>query len=315
MPTATDFESLFGTGRVYRTIENSIAYAECPGFQELWADDQTSFTRRLMCLWSDAGDFRRDMLGWDDFVPGDSIITRQLPQEDEEYEGFYPESFALTEIKGQLRKSETGNYSTYINSEPSTFDNGEPVEGSGLLVYDVVFRRPLYKVKADADVTSELQRFVIRLDQDAIEGLPLPIGTLKRSDNNTDIGAPVDQLLPKTTYTYRWYRVLPEAFPITTVRNLEGKVNSVAFDTDTANGGNNIGIGKGLFLGFNKRLYQGRNGLTYLDIDFHIEYRPRGYQVLPDGVGGFVECYRANDPSTKIFETGDFHDLFNVSLG
>lgn len=310
-------ETLFGTSNIFYTSQNQIPFVERPGFQEVWADDQTAFTRRLCCLWSDAAQFRRDLLGNDEYVTGDAIITRTLPYEDEEYGGFYPESFTLAEIIGQQRKSDMGQYATYVNSDPSTFSGGLPVEGSALLAYDVVFRKPLYDVKPDEDIESatgkELNRFVIRLDQDAIEGLPLPTGFLKRSDTDETVGAQVDLLFPKTTYMYRWYRVPIDAFPKTTIRGLEGKVNSVAFDTGT--GGNNIAANKGLFLGFNKRFYQGRNGVNYFDVDFQIEFRPRGYQVLPMADGNFVECYRANDPAVKIFETGDFHNLFDPSLG
>lgn len=310
-----------GDGKVQVTDRNGIEYVEMPGSpDENFADDDVHVTRKLACLWSDRLSFWDDMLGWSEHNGTSSVLTRYLPQKDKEFDDastgiFYAESMSLVDRIGVPVASDVStHYQKYIDRSTT------PIS-SGLAVYNVTFRPSLYNIKEDTDIDTELDRFVIRSDKPSFDAQPLPFGFLvQKSGQNAGkqflgAGATYTIPFPKGHYFYRWVKVPEYAYPTNTIDKLEGKVNSQSFDDEYYGAGLGFGSGTLLFHPPNKRKYQGRDGVVYIDVDFDFEYNKNGWQFVPDAKGNFIELARQNDNSIGIFETGNFYDAFNPALG
>lgn len=299
----------------FQTARSQIYYTEKPPLRETWADDNTAIIRRFICLWSERLQFVQDMLGDCNAIGG--VLHRDIPEEDHEIPGFYADDATLVEGAGMLSYDEETLALGYRDRDTAASPGGSLTSGSGLAVYDVTFRKPLYYVKSDedneGDATGELGRYTFRFNAPAAENLPLPQRFLRWNSGPSAgklLGSAGVLLSPKTAIKVIWYMVpLSEdgGYPVATVEGMVGKINSGSFLNKAA---------KTLLLtAAEPRPYQSKAfAKTFLEVTFNFEYRPQGFHKLIDPSSGtYEEVVRDADPTKGPFDTDDFTKLFDCS--
>jgi len=288
----------------FYTTRSNIAYVEMPKMSVTFADDQTTITRKLACLWEDWFDFAVDMLGYDEWTSG-PVLNRYLPQADPEVNGFYCLDMQLVDCAGKPMAADGLDTLQYVDASGST-------QTQGMAIFNARFRAPIYPMLEDEDVLAEdvpeLMRNVIRTKEDAVESLTLPTASLKWKTNNNPVPSSAGILFPTAVYKYAWLRVPVDAEPENTIANTLGKVNDAEFDGKDA--------GTLLCMPPTRRLYQAANSYTYLDIQYSLNYRPQGWNFFFNPTTGtFQEVVRAGQPTTGAYETANFAQLFDPSVG
>lgn len=318
MPTTLDYSHLPDP---FETTRSRIKFWDVSMPDENYADDQTAFVRRWMCLSTDRLDFVQDVLGGSTFYASSNYIHRDLPQEDFEMPGFYAVDMRMIRAAGSAVILGSNMY-------PSNVDRSEPKSGStltfsdvetwsaGLHEYAIAFRRPVWTVKADEDVSSatvpELERFIFRTTEDAIESENIATNYLRfkgypPGSSLAEVPATGSKPFPSAVRRYALKMWPPEAEPYQTIRNTLGKINNATFDSKYP-------PGTLLMMAPQRRIYQHANTALMQDIDFTFQERPQGWNFFfHPTTGEYVEVERKSDPSIGAFETADFNLLFDPS--
>ena len=292
------------------TTRNQIRFIELPErYQENWANDNGFIIRGLACLWGDREAFQLDIIGDANVVGSQSSnISRDLPQEDIEYAGMYAEDLKMVRWIGSPGRDEmTGAFYCY---DKPLFDINDDTRQDGLIVYDVTFRKPLYKVLPDESITYEYERYVVRpASEVSAENLSIESRWLRYADpqyQKFEVRAGVPIQLPKRVFCLEWHMVPSDSYPSETVDDMIGKVNSETFEGRAP--------GTVLFLGDKARKYQSPLLKTFDMIPYFFEYRRQGYNkyFLPSA-DDFVKVERIRTPGTGPLLADRFSKLFDVS--
>lgn len=162
-----------------------------------------------------------------------------------------------------------------------------------------------YEVLEDAAVSRfrvpELQRFVTREIEYAVESLPVPGGVFRWAEAPTDsLFEPPPKMLNTATLSYTWHNV-PEP-PVLAIATLRGRVNSRAFDDEAAYFPlklRNHAAETLLFTGAKVEPFKDLRGDWRFNV--HYQFLERDNGVLADGVthAGWNHLFR---PSSQRFE-------------
>lgn len=286
-------------------------------FQELAAPNAGTYTpnnsaepRVFIVKWSSRRAFLEDLLGWA-FRKNGGGISRVLPDPHPITANFWAYS-AKVEGVGTAGWQE-GDYPT---DKP-----GKIIAWTCAKIHAEY--RPLpYAVKADANVTSELQRFVSRGTQSASDYMTTSTGGMKFLQSKILLAQPPGRIIGNRTVTYTWHWVPaapsdPFVVPNeATFDSLIGKVNSTTFDGKPP--------GTVLFLGYDPRLtlplisdntYYWEIELQTLQRDYGLVAATgehAGHNYLFDQANGRWDKVLSTTGQT-LYEAADLNNLFVIN--
>jgi hypothetical protein len=258
--------------------------------------------------------FPLDLLGYDEYMPGSSIIHRVLPEPDPRFDGMYCDGCRLVSIDGRPVDDPALKCLRYVDdgavTDPSDPDNSGRTDG--MARFTVSFRAPLYTLRDDTDAQAqaipEFSRYVVKTTEDAVETLNIGTAGLRFADDRRQVPATSGILFPTAVYTYNWLRVPVEAEPKVTIAATNGKVNKDEFDGKSAE--------TMLVMPPKRRLYQAANTYTYLDFSFSMIYRRTGWNNFYDpSSGNYRRVERTATPGVGAYETADVTKLFDPASG
>lgn len=310
-----------------QTTRSAIDFLWMPPVRVLFRNDGTQIIRRCKCLWSQHQDFETDMLGDSRYVSG-TMLSRNLPEQDPEYPGFYVDDMELVDGGGYAARKDSGGIPGGTSKVTAYWDSGELDSSnkptSGLAIYQVTMRRPLYQLLSDedaaADALLEQSRFTFVRKVPSVEALQIPVNTLCFADDpeHKPIQAGAPKLFPTVGIQYTWFEVpADDGYPELTAEGMAGKVNSATFLNRPA--------GTLLLLAPEITPYQSRVGRTLLNVQYNLLYRnngtardgqPAGWNYFYDPpTDAYRKMVRIRDTSKPLFDSDDFAKLFDPSNG
>jgi hypothetical protein len=200
---------------------------------------------------------------------------------------------------------------------PSTSEYKTGDDEDGYCYITVQFETVPWAFKLDNEITSEKERYVVRVNQPSIEYLSLPQGSLVYDDGATPPKACMlsgaGQILGKQSIRATWLQVPLAAIPFTAIGNARGSVNKEKWDFPGFPGPNTFEAETLLFL--TESLGPVKyfpDGLKYVDITFDFVHRPQGHNKLPNAAGVFTPVRRVGVAAggLSIYPTSDFDTLF-----
>jgi len=204
----------------------------------------------------------------------------------------------------------------------------DPTFGGGYAVYDVAYRTVQFDVKADDEITTEMERYLIRRPKYALENLTIPsqsfqwgaagetgnpAGDAIPNDGNlpgSAIAGDTTKPFPTVALTYSWVQV--PKLPSATILAHLGKVNAAAFDASYGN----YPAETLLFLSVEPTPVVHGTGQVYWDLNFQLLYRPTGWNKLfkpGSSYGTFYKVVNRNTGEPSIYDTFTMTDLFDAS--
>jgi hypothetical protein len=255
----------------------------------------------------DAGDFLNYALGYTERVPGPPypILRRvaplQLPYNPPQY---------LTDLVMVGHGDWTADF---------IFDNWPKW---GWIKYKATFTTLPYSFVADSALPTlsgapnELCRYVASVQRPMARERKVPTYTLETDDGNpiNETAFIIDEYID---YTYTWYEVPLEAYPLATILNCAGKVNSASFDPTMGVGGDariwmNGGVEYVLFRGVAGEVtpYRGSTGRMYVDITYLFSQRYGSTWNQYIKADGTVIGIRYRGTSRRPYQTADLNTLF-----
>lgn len=285
--------------------------------------DGVEAVRRLRTSWATRREFILDMVGWTEPTPDPETqrLVRHNPDQHPAHPWLYCSGVRLAGWKGVAIQDAKGALCIEErDGDGSCPDSGEGT-GNGWAVYDVMYKRFLYSIKEDDEVTTELDRYVRTDRKWAIENLSIP-GQMLQFGSSGDTGQPpgyaipsglanktipekITKPFPTVAWTYKWHQV-PEPSD-SQLSDALGKVNATEFD--------------GFFPAETLLLASAEaqrvihpSQYDYYDITFQFLYRPTGWNKImsQQANGNFVKIVRKGDTSKGLYETYEFLDLFLI---
>lgn len=284
-----------------------IEYRELDGYRERWAQDNVEANRTVMVKWSDRLKLVQDLIGYT--RAKDGRLEREVPEQHPEFPWLYAQACDLREIKGISLQNADGSYRVGQRD-----GNGTIGTEDGYAVYDVVYRPFAFDVKKDTEVTSEIDRYVVREYRFGTDSLTLPGQILQWAVAPKDkIPEPTARVFATCTVLYHWYQV--------PTLNLKyylaklGTVNDATFDAAYINGA----AGTLLFQSLEARRVVSAIAFPYWDITFGFLYRHQGHNKIFRRLRGgtdyydfeAVESIKSGQPA--IYGTSNFNDLFTLN--
>lgn len=220
--------------------QNQVTYYEAPAYRETWAVDGVELSRHLRVAWSKRFAFLADMVGYANWDGVQATFSRQIPEPDLYFKWMSCVSCTLVETLGVPNQDPVTGNIIYNERNAAGIDDGV---ADGWAVYECKFKPLYYNLVADAQTTSELQRYVQRDLKFSTDSLTIPGQSLQWDNTDLDwtasagtvIAEPSAKVFPYSTFIYQWFQVPGDPatgmLPLFNIVNTLGKVNTADFDS------------------------------------------------------------------------------------
>lgn len=304
-----------------------VTYYEVPDlYAESWRPDGVQHARGCRVQWSERFEFVQSILGVADGIdPATGRIRRYLPHEHPAFPGMYAVDCNLSDRLGVPNQDGDG----VITFDQRSAAGAAPALGSGdssgWAVYTVTYSRPNFSVLADDEITSEKQRFVLKLYKFATEMLTLPgqafkwdaLASVGLPANNPGVAVPASQAgnplaaditkpFPTQPITYQWLQVPFNSVLAAKFATAIGRVNASAWESHGA---------ETLLLQSVEVTPKQHAGSAFLyQVDFGFIKRPTGWNKIYNRTAGNVlPVVNVTGGQPSIYATYDFDLLFTLA--
>lgn len=213
------------------TVNFNIDYTDLSEVRLSFSAEEASVIRYVEVAGTDLSLFMDAMLGWSTLSGGSNLI-RYVPEAHPHFTRLYATSVEHVDPLGL--------------PSLSTLSSGE---GTGLLFASmklaVTYRTRDYQIKKDSEISTELDRYVMKVKNFSIESIQYPSKGFQFTSDSAAIPENPTVLFPTADLMYTWYQVpaqkdvstgeekLPTALD-TNITATVGRVNSVSFEGHAA---------------------------------------------------------------------------------
>lgn len=305
-------------------------YEDAEGYRETWREDGVEVVRTCRVRWDLRGNFLADMLGWTEADPDPNTgrLKRHLPEKHPTYSWLYAMGADMKGWRGIPGQDSQGRLQIDERTAAGAAPTLGASAGNGWAVYEVTYRPPDAYMKQDDEISSELERFVVRDYRFAIENLTLPgqgfkYGTAGETGQPAGTAIPAGvagktipgqtiRPFPTMTIQYTW-RQLPQ-INLDKIQAAMGKVNSATFDNTPGVANTGFGAETLLFHSVEARRKRHATSDYYFELVFSFLYRATGWNKLYHrSESTFFKVVDVAGSGNGIYQTYAFADLFKFN--